>query len=561
MGKEEYIVFNSKEEFKKPKDQTISVQRASQEIAKNDGIFFAPEVEDKVERELFSSKVKTKQDDFRDGWKLLIVDDEEAVHKMTKMVLKSVSFEGKGIEFISAYSGSEAKKIMEENLDIAVILLDVVMEDDDSGLKVAKYVREDLGNNLVRIILRTGQPGQAPEREVIKNYDINDYKEKTELTSQKLYTAIITAFRSYNDLNAIRRSKLGLQKIIESSATLFRPEFLKKSLQEFIASALFQLSALLKMEKSFLYTSGFAAESDGEQFCLLGGIEQYYGYVNKPVKDVVSKKTYQRLNQVRQRKESCFFGNEYIAYFESNKGTENILYLKGEHDFNDFDKNLLEIFSTNIIAAFDHILMNQEIVETQKEIILILSEMTETRSKETAQHVRRVAEYACFLGEKLGLDTDMLDTLKLASYMHDIGKIGISDAILKKPEALTEKEYRIMKRHTEFGYDILKSSKRKILQAAAIIAYQHHERWDGTGYPVGLKGEEIHIFARIVGLIDVFDALSHKRVYKEPWEIKRVLELIKRERGKHFDPKLVDIFFENLDEILAINKKYPDKLK
>ena len=145
--------------------------------------------------------------------------------------------------------------------------------------------------------------------------------------------------------------------------------------------------------------------------------------------------------------------------------------------------------------------------------------------------------------------------------MHDIGKIGISDAILKKPEALTEKEYRIMKRHTEFGYDILKSSKRKILQAAAIIAYQHHERWDGTGYPVGLKGEEIHIFARIVGLIDVFDALSHKRVYKEPWEIKRVLELIKRERGKHFDPKLVDIFFENLDEILAINKKYPDKLK
>jgi len=450
---------------------------------------------------------------------------------------------------------------MEEKSDIAVILLDVVMEGDDSGLKVAKYIRENLGNDLVRIILRTGQPGQAPEREVIKNYDINDYKEKTELTSQKLYTAIITAFRSYKDLHNIRRSKRGLQKIIKSSATLFRPELLKRPLEEFISSALFQLSALLEKENNFLSASGFIAENDGDQFYLLGGIERYCAYVNKPVKEVVSDKTYQRLNQARQERENCFFANEYIAYFKSNKGTENIIYLKGEEEFNEFDKNLLEIFSTNIIAAFDHVLMNQEIIKTQKEIILILSEMTETKSKETAQHVRRVAEYSCLLGKKLGLDTDMLDTFKLASYMHDIGKIGISDAILKKSEALTEEEYRVMKRHTEFGYDILKSSKRKILQAAAIIAYQHHERWNGTGYPVGLKGEEIHIFARIVGLIDVFDALSHKRVYKDSWQMERVLELIKKERGRHFDPKIVDVFFENLDEILEIKKKYPDKLK
>lgn len=521
-----------------------------------DELLFAPE---DTEDELLASVTQENEEVERlSPWKLLIVDDEEEIHKITEIVLEDFSFEGRKIEFINAYSGREAKEIIKENNDIALILLDVVMEEDNSGLKVIKYIREELKDNIVRIVLRTGQPGQAPEREVIRDYMINDYKQKTDITAKKLYTTVITALRSYQDLNTIKKSKMGLQKIIESSAALFEPKFLKSSLQEFISAALFQLASLLKMEKSFLYTSGFAAKKAGNSFSILGGTEQYDDSENKAVEEVVSKGTYEKLTKVREKKENGFFGNEYIAYFETNQGTENIIYLKGEHEFSDFDKKLLEIFSTNIVAAFDHILMNNEIVETQKEIVLTLSEVTETRSKETVQHVRRVAEYVYILAVAYGLNEDEAKILKMASPMHDIGKIGIGDSILKKPARLTDEEYEIMKEHTNIGHELLKSSSREILKTAAIIAYQHHEHWNGGGYPQGLAGEDIHIYGRITALADVFDALTHKRVYKDAWELDRVFDLIKEERGAQFDPQIVDIFFENLDQILEIKDQYPD---
>ena len=142
--------------------------------------------------------------------------------------------------------------------------------------------------------------------------------------------------------------------------------------------------------------------------------------------------------------------------------------------------------------------------------------------------------------------------------MHDIGKIGIPDAILNKPGKLNEDEWKIMKTHTQIGYDILKDSKRETLRAAGIVSYTHHEKWDGTGYPLGLKGEDIHIFGRITAVADVFDALGSDRCYKKAWSLENILELFKNEKGKHFDPKLIDIFIENLDEFLAIRDSYKD---
>ena len=139
-------------------------------------------------------------------WKILVVDDEPEVHAVTKLALSDFVFQDKRLEFLSAYSGEEAKKIFEENHDIAVVLLDVVMETDDAGLLVAEYIRNQLHNHFTRIILRTGQPGQAPERDVILNYDINDYKSKTELTAQKLFTVVIATLRSYRDIISIEES-------------------------------------------------------------------------------------------------------------------------------------------------------------------------------------------------------------------------------------------------------------------------------------------------------------------------------------------------------------------
>ena len=202
--------------------------------------------------------------------------------------------------------------------------------------------------------------------------------------------------------------------------------------------------------------------------------------------------------------------------------------------------------------------LHDELEDTQREIIYKLGELGECRSSETGQHVKRVAEYSKLLAIKIGLDEKDVNRLFMSSPMHDIGKVGIPDSILNKNGKLDSAEWEVMKTHAQIEYEILRTSKREILQAAAIVSYTHHERWDGSGYPLGLKGEDIHIFGRITAIADVFDALSSERVYKKAWSLEEVLKLFNEEKGKHFDPNLIDVFMNNLDDILEIKEKFKD---
>lgn len=202
--------------------------------------------------------------------------------------------------------------------------------------------------------------------------------------------------------------------------------------------------------------------------------------------------------------------------------------------------------------------LHQEIEDTQKEIIYKMGEITESRSKETGNHVKRVAEYSKILALKYGLSINEAELIKMSSPMHDLGKVAIADAILNKPAKFTNDEFEIMKTHAKIGYEMLKSSNREILKSAAIIAKEHHEKYDGSGYPDGLKGDEIHIYARIVAVADVFDALSSDRCYKKAWELERVLEFFNEQKGLHFEPKLVELFLENLKLFLDIRERFRD---
>ncbi len=203
--------------------------------------------------------------------------------------------------------------------------------------------------------------------------------------------------------------------------------------------------------------------------------------------------------------------------------------------------------------------LNEEIISTQTEIVNTMGEIAETRSKETGNHVKRVALFSELLALKYGFSEDEAKLLKQASPMHDIGKIGIPDIILNKPGRHTEEEFELMKTHAALGYEILKNSNREILKAAAIVAHEHHEKYDGSGYPRGLKGQQIHIYGRITAVADVFDALGSDRVYKKAWEDEKIFNLFREEKGKHFDPDLVDLFFENIDYILEIRDNLKDK--
>jgi len=198
----------------------------------------------------------------------------------------------------------------------------------------------------------------------------------------------------------------------------------------------------------------------------------------------------------------------------------------------------------------------EEILSTQSEILFTLGELGEYRSKETGEHVTRVARFSELLAKLYGCTKEDIFLIKMASPMHDIGKIIIPDSILLKEGRLTVEEFEFMKSHTKYGWEIFNKSKYNLLKTAALIAYEHHEKWDGTGYPRNLKGEEIHIFGRITSIVDVFDALIHKRSYKEAWDLDRVLNYLQAERGKSFEPKLVDLLCENIESFYEISRQH-----
>ncbi|WP_051321552.1 HD-GYP domain-containing protein [Chrysiogenes arsenatis] len=239
------------------------------------------------------------------------------------------------------------------------------------------------------------------------------------------------------------------------------------------------------------------------------------------------------------------------AYQAINKMTEAAA-------FSPKDLEYIALAASYSGKALESAILYQEIEDTQREIIFTMSEVGESRSKETGNHVKRVAEYSRVLAQGIGLPDREVEILCLASPMHDIGKIGIPDAVLKKPGKLTEEEFEIMKTHASLGYEMLKNSRRPILRAAAIVAGEHHEKYNGRGYPHGTKGEEIHIYGRITAIADVFDALGSDRCYKSAWPLDRILNLFREERGQHFDPHLTDVFFDRLEEIVAIRDKFSD---
>ena len=228
------------------------------------------------------------------------------------------------------------------------------------------------------------------------------------------------------------------------------------------------------------------------------------------------------------------------------------------------DTTILPIFVNQELVEYmmvahnitNTMLLHQELEDTQRELIYRMGEIGETRNKETGNHVKRVAEYSKLLASKYGLDKQDCELIFIASTMHDIGKVAIPDAILLKPSTLSVEEFEVIKTHAPLGASVLSGSKSNILQAAAIIAGQHHEKYNGNGYPQGLSGDNIHIFGRIVAVADVFDALGAQRPYKKAWELDAILELFRAERGGHFDPMLVDIFLKNLDEFLEIRARY-----
>ncbi|MGP1569856.1 MAG: HD domain-containing phosphohydrolase [Eubacteriales bacterium] len=224
--------------------------------------------------------------------------------------------------------------------------------------------------------------------------------------------------------------------------------------------------------------------------------------------------------------------------------------------FNEDDIYISQLVAEYVKSAILEKLAEEELASTQKEIIFLLADVIDSRSGETGEHVKRVAHMSQILAKLCGLSDDEANMLKMTSTLHDVGKIGIPDNVLNKPGKLTDEEYDIIKNHTTIGYELLQTSNNKFLKFAAMIAHEHHEKYNGFGYPMGKKGDEINIHSKIVTIADVFDALYNKRVYKDPMPFEKVMEIMDSENKNTFDPDIYRYFRENIDLFLEVQEKY-----
>lgn len=488
-------------------------------------------------------------------WCVLIVDDDPEVHAVTRLALRNFQFEDRDIDIISAYSGNEAKLIFEQRKDISLALVDVVMETEHAGLDLVKHLRVEKGNHKVRLVLRTGQAGQAPEDQVIREYDIDDYREKTDLTKQKLRTLLYSMLRSYRDIDVIEAQRDGLENVIESCAKIQDAS----SFKNFALAALEQMVILHHFGDSEIYYIEVPSKDRIVQKTrILITTTETINFEKDGSFDMLPPKVAQRFDEVHSMKTSKSYSDAYVFYSPAAGGGSNLVYISHHVALSTLDQQLLEIYVQNLAITFGNINLQDDLQDASKELIFTLTDTVEARSNETGAHIQRVALISERLAQLSGLSDYETTLIKLASPLHDIGKIAIPDAILHKPGKLDPDEWEIMKKHVDYGVAILERSKSELMIIATQIAGTHHERWDGTGYPKMLKGQEIPIAGRITTLADVFDGLGSKRSYKEAWSPEEVLNFILAERGKLFDPSLVDLFVAHYDEFIEIRKQHPD---
>lgn len=296
---------------------------------------------------------------FQKQWNVLIVDDDEEIHTVTRLALSDLTVSDRTLNFLHAYSAKDAKAILcEMKQDIAIILLDVVMETDDAGFEVVKYIREGLQLPEPRIILRTGQPGYAPEEEVIKLYDINDYKTKTELTRAKLMTTMIASLRSYQQIMTISQNRKGLEKIISSSANLFE----EHSVKGFCEGVVTQISSLIGLDAEGLLCAkaGAVLDRDDDGIYVLGAAGEYAELINEPIEKIQNIDIVDHVSRCLRFKKHVFEPDCTVLYI-NHAGFEAAVYIHMAKQIGDVDKNLLEVFLSSISVGYENVNLFHEL--------------------------------------------------------------------------------------------------------------------------------------------------------------------------------------------------------
>jgi HD-GYP domain-containing protein (c-di-GMP phosphodiesterase class II) len=309
-------------------------------------------------------------------------------------------------------------------------------------------------------------------------------------------------------------------------------------------------------DEALIATAGIAANRDSHgDLQVLVGVGPHAEKKGHLARDVLDEAAMRCIHRALQSHHPVIEQRHFAMRFGTRRSGDHVIYLATETRFVNADTQLVELFCQNVSVALENLSLHDEIVHSQRQLILLLSSAIEERSPELRNHVRRVSEYAVQLGRLYGLSEPDLELLNIGAVMHDLGKIGIPDAVLNKAGPFDPEERKLMQTHVQRGRELLSGQTSEMMQQAQIVVGQHHEQWDGGGYPAGLTGEQIHIFGRIAAIADVFDALTTQRCYKQPWPVPQAIEFIREQRGRQFDPHLVDLFLDNVELFLSIRSR------
>lgn len=478
---------------------------------------------------LFADEAEKEQDLPEESWKILIVDDEPEVHAVTKLALSDFQFLGRGLEFHSAHSGSEAKELIKENPDAAIVLLDVVMETDDAGLNVARYIREELGNRYTRIILRTGQPGQAPERTVIVNYDINDYKSKTELTAQKLFTAVMSSLRSYRDIISIVHSRNGLEKIIASTNDLFALQ----SMEQFISGLVQQLSWLIGGARQTFYAAAAESSDSSEMKVRAAYGEDADQLQGQTIKSALPKEALVELDSVIRTHSICYGDGFVLAYCPSQCRPQGaLLCLAGlSRPLTDKEKELLQLFADNVQVALDNVICLQD---TDKLLSELVARLMTLEQESYAQHPDKQTTYVQLVTaimKEMNWSQDRIQIAGTAATLFERAE-KLFALIEEQPASkVSPCQQRIVR-----AIRPLHMADNEISQVAVRALDERLERNDGMGLPSGKAGDEIAGESVVFGLARTFYGLVHQDLALED-----VIARIEAERGEIYPSSLCDM--------------------
>lgn len=493
-------------------------------------------------------------------WTVLVVDDDESVHSITRLVLTGLTFRNRPIELFSAYTAANGIDILRARPEVALVLLDVVMETDDAGLRAVQQVREELNNVNVRVVLRTGQPGKAPERDVVVRYEIDGYELKTEQTSQNLVTVVIAALRSFDQIRSIERNRAGLELIMNATAEMSQ----LRTARAFASSALDNLQALLNRSGGAVFCAPSSRSNKGDTVPIevLAGTGPYSDWAARMLDDADPE------GRIRSEIVQATLGKDALPdplalgtalLLKSPHVRSATIWVHDVYALDPIEKQLLDVFCSKIAVAFDNVQLIELFRKAQQATVVALADLAEYRDTDTGEHVLRVARTTDLLARDLHaagtfpteLDELLVEQIGLASMLHDVGKVSIPDAVLLKPGQLDAEERRVMETHAGVGMRILARAdrivgQRSYLTLAAEIAIGHHEWYDGTGYPHGVAGSTIPLSARITAVADVYDALTHARPYKAPWSAAQAQAYIIERSGTQFDPAVVESFLRVL---------------